>query len=115
VMDISFKTKKIEKLLRDPKKLRKAYPQLADNIMARLDLLAEADNLADIPHDGPPRRHQLRQDRDEVFAIDVKSRREKERIIFEVGNNPIPRAADQGIILSEVTRIKNLEISDHYR
>jgi len=51
VMDISFKTKKIEKLPSNPKNLHGAYPEPAATIMARLDLLAKADTLAEVPVD----------------------------------------------------------------
>jgi hypothetical protein len=48
------------------------------------------------------------------FAIDVKSKKDKWRIEFDVANDPVPRKEDGGIDLNAVTAIEIVAISVHY-
>ena len=118
-MDISFRDnaagRKLKKLLSDEKALKKLFGRFSENIQVRLDLLASANCLAEVPTTPPPRRHQLTANREELFAVDVKSKADKWRIEFEVANDPIPRRPDQGIDLNAVTAIRIIDVSNHYK
>ncbi len=113
-MDISFSQKRLEKLVSDETRLNKKFGHFARYVRLRLDLLRAARTLADVPTAPPPRCHQLGGDRDEVFAVDVKTKADKWRIEFRVANAPVPRRADGGIELRSVTAIEIIEISEHY-
>jgi proteic killer suppression protein len=67
--------------------------------------------LAHVPTTPPFRCHQLKADRDEQFAVDVGK---SLRLVFEVGNDPIPRRDDGGIDLQRVTAIRILEVVDYH-
>ena len=111
-MKVSFASKKLAKVLNDDAKLAKTYGQLARPIRARLQTLAAAPTLDDVPKEKPERFHQLTQDRDECFAVDLSG---KDRMIFDVDHDPIPRKPDgRSIDLKRVTAVVVTEISDHY-
>ena len=85
---------------------------MAKPIQKRLATLTAAPTLDDVPKVKPDRCHQLTQDRDESFAVDLTG---KDRLIFDVDHNPIPRKQDgRSIDLQKVTAIVVTEISDHY-
>ncbi len=113
-MEISFCHKRLERLVSDETKLNKKFGHFARYVRLRLALLRAAKTLADVPAAPPPRCHQLGGDRDEVFAVDVKTRTDKWRIEFKVANAPVPRKPDGGIDLHLVTAIEIIEISEHY-
>jgi hypothetical protein len=52
-----------------------------------------------VPKEKPERCHQLIQDRDEQFAVDITG---QWRLVFEVDQRPIPRTPDGGIDLKAV-------------
>ena len=104
--------KPLAKILNDAKALQKEYGQLAKPIRIRMATLRAAPSLAHVPTTRPERRHQLSQDRDEQFAVDIKG---QWRLVFSVDNNPIPRKSDGGIDLVAVTAVLITEISDHYK
>lgn len=79
--------------------------------MSRMALLKNAKKLADIPTTKPVRRHQLTQNRDEQFAIDLC---QPHRLIFKVNHCPIPRQPSGGIDEQLVTAIKIIEITDYH-
>jgi toxin HigB-1 len=114
-MDITFASKALEKLVSDAKQLNRKFGQFAPYVQRRFDLLRQARTLADVPSAPPPRRHQLGHNKDETFAVDVKTKADKWRIEFVVANNPIPRKNDGGIELKAVTAIEIVNISDHYK
>lgn len=79
--------------------------------MRRMKVLASAPTLADVPHQPPERRHQLSADRDEQFAVIIKN---QWRIVFEPNHNPVPRKADSGIDLNQITKIMITWIGDYH-
>jgi toxin HigB-1 len=79
--------------------------------MNRLAVLRASPTLAHVRTTRPERLHQLSQDRDEQFAVDIKG---PHRLIFEVDHDPIPRNADGGINRAAVTDILITEVSNHY-
>jgi plasmid maintenance system killer protein len=111
-MQIRFANVKLEKVLSTEKTLNRTFgQQMAKRIKTGLAVLGAADDLGRVPVGGSIRCHQLSQDRDEQFAIDLVH---PHRMVFEVDHNPIPRLKDRGIDRSKVTRIVIVEISDYH-
>jgi proteic killer suppression protein len=110
-VDLGFSSRKLEKTLSDARAMDREFGQLAPVLRRRLAILVAADSLADVPTVPPERRHQLGNNRDEQFSVDLKH---PFRLIFEVANDPIPRTDDGGIDLSNVTAITVVEIIDYH-
>lgn len=109
-MEISFRTKKLQKTLNSGRELRKEFGQrMAERIQERLAVLDEAENLSRIPHTPPFRLHQLAGDRIKQFSVDLVH---PFRLVFEAANEPLPTACDGGIDRERVTHIVILEITD---
>lgn len=102
-MKIYFATTKLEKILTNERLLRKRYGNLTNKIMARLTDLRTAENLKEITHLPPPRRHKLSGYKN-IFAVDVSG---NYRIIFS--------SIDENIIeLEEIDEIVILDIVDYH-
>lgn len=102
-MKIHFITTKLEKILTNDRLLRKRYGNLTNKIMARLTDLRTAENLKEITHLPPPRRHKLSGHKN-LFAVDVSG---NYRIIFS--------SIDENIIeLEEIDEIIILDIVDYH-
>lgn len=79
--------------------------------MIRLAVLKAARTLALVPTTPPDRRHQLRGDRDEQFAVDLVH---PHRLVFEANHDPLPRKDDGGIDVEQVTAITIIEVIDYH-
>ena len=113
-MDITFQTSKIAKTFNSDRSLRKAYKgndRMAQVIMIRLATLKAAETLEQVPPTKPERRHQLRGDRAEQYAVDLGY---SNRLIFEPDHDPIPRKEDGGIDLQQVRAITIIEVVDYH-
>ena len=111
-MDIAFRTRKIERTVNSDNALQKAYgSQMARTIKVRLAVLSASRNLAMMPTTPPDRRHQLRGDRDEQFAVDLVHPR---RLVFEPNHKPLPRRDDGGIDTEQVTAITIIDVVDYH-
>ncbi len=111
-MDIAFRTRKLEKTFNSAGELQKAYgARMAKAIMIRLAVLKAARTLALVPTTPPDRRHQLRGDRDEQFAVDLVH---PHRLVFEANHDPLPRKDDGGIDVEQVTAITIIEVIDYH-
>jgi len=111
-MRIEFGTRKLEKTFNNMGTLVRTYgDQVARRIMRRMEVLRAAPALADVPTAPPDRCHQLAQDRDEQFAVDLIH---PHRLVFAVHDSPVPREADGGIDLAAVTAIRILEVVDYH-
>lgn len=111
-MDIAFRTRKLEKTFNSAGELQKAYgDRMAKAIMNRLAVLRAARTLALVPTTPPDRRHQLRGDRDEQFAVDLVH---PHRLVFEPNHDPLPRKDDGGIDVEQVTAITIIEVIDYH-
>ncbi len=84
---------------------------MALTIMARIGVLRNASTLAKVPTTRPERRHQLKGDRNEQFAVDLV---QPFRLVFEPNHVSLPRNQDRGIDLEQVTAIKILEVVDYH-
>lgn len=110
-MEISYKNKKLEKQLTDPRDMAKSFGQIARKINQRLKDLADADNLAIMRTIPASRCHELTGNRKGELAVDVSG---NYRMIFEPNHDPIPKKEDSGINWEEVTKIQINEIEDYH-
>ena len=110
-MEITYKYRKLEKQLTEPKKLVKSFGQLAVKIKMRLKNLTDADNLAIMRTIPAARCHELTGDRKGELAVNVSG---NYRLIFEPLHDPIPKKDDGGLNWEEVTKIQINEIEDYH-
>ena len=110
-MEISYKSRKLEKQLTDPREMAKSFGQLAVKIKMRLKNLTDADNLAIMRTIPAARFHELTGDRKGELAVDVSR---NYRMIFESSHDPIPKKDDGGLNWEEVTKIQINEIEDYH-
>jgi len=109
---ISFKSGKFAKAANSESLSKRQWgAERAAKIRQRLVELAAADTLADVSRLPPPRCHQLSENLDEQFAVDISG---NERLVFEIDHNPIPRRADGGIDLGKVLAVVVLRIEDYH-
>jgi proteic killer suppression protein len=111
-LDIAFRTRKLEKTFNSAGELQKTYgAQMAKVIMIRLAVLKAARTLALVPTTSPDRRHQLRGDRNEQFAVDLVH---PHRLIFKPNYDPLPRKDDGGIDVEQVAKITIFDVIDYH-
>ena len=111
-MDVFFSSKKLQRICGSETLLCSEFGQQnAKKITMRLSELYAVDNLSQISHLPPPRLHQLNQNRDGQFAVDIK---QPYRIVFKPYMEPLPTLPDGGIDISKVTRIQIIEIGDYH-
>ncbi len=111
-MNISFKTRKLQKTINSSKLLTAQYGvRRSGKIKIRFAVLRSSETLADVPTAKPVRRHQLSGKRKGEYAVDVQ---DSYRIIFIPDHDPVPRLDDGGVDLARVTAIKILEITDYH-
>jgi plasmid maintenance system killer protein len=111
-VEIAFSNRRMQKTMESQRELVRTYgDRLGKLIGRRLLELRALPNLEAgmrVPQLG---LHQLGADRDEQFAVTLVQPR---RLVFEVGNEPIPRLADGGIAVAEVTAIVIREVVDYH-
>jgi plasmid maintenance system killer protein len=110
-VEISYKNRKFEKQLTDPKEMSKSFGQWAVKIKMRLKNLKDADNLAIMRTIPAARCHELTGDRKGELAVDVSG---NYRMIFEPNHDPIPQKEDGGLNWEGVTSIQINEIEDYH-
>ncbi len=111
-MDITFRTSKIARTFNSARLLQRAYgSRMTKVIMSRLAILKAAETLEQVPTTLPDRRHQLRGNRDEQYAVNLVY---PYRLIFEPDHNPIPRKEDGGIDAKNVSAITIIEVIDYH-
>ncbi|ESU34097.1 hypothetical protein G3A_02845 [Bacillus sp. 17376] len=111
-MDIYYTSNKLAKICNDQSLMdRKWGVDNAKKIRRRLNELAAANHLAEIPHTPPPRRHQLTGKKAGQFAVDIQ---QPQRIIFEPDHDPVPLSEDGGMDLTKITSIIILEVEDYH-
>lgn len=110
-MDISYKSRKLEKQLTDPRVMAKSFGLLARKVNQRLKDLTDADNLAIIRTIPAARCHELTGDRKGDLAVDISG---NYRMIFKPLHDPIPKMDDGSLNWEEVTKIQIKEIEDYH-
>jgi len=110
-VEITYKSRKLEKQLTDPREMLKSFGQLAIKIKMRLKNLKDADNLAVMRTIPAARCHELTGDRKGELAVDVSG---NYRMIFEPNHEPIPQKVDGGLNWELVTKIHINEIEDYH-
>ena len=110
-MELSYKSRKLEKQLTDPREMAKSFGQLAVKIKMRLKNLTDADNLAIMETIPAARCHELTGERKGEIAVEVSG---NYRMIFEPNHNPIPRKDDGGLNWENVTKIQMNAIEDYH-
>lgn len=113
-MDILFLNKKDEKLCNSQALLRKKFkgnPRRCKQIRARLDELADADNLEVMRFIPMAYCHELTGDRKGQLSVKLD---QGYRMIFEPANDPLPRKTDGGLDWSKLTVVRILKISEDY-
>jgi proteic killer suppression protein len=109
---IAFRTRRLEKTFNSASALRKAYgDRMAKTIAIRLAVLRAAGTLSMVPTTPPERRHQLRGDRDEQYAVDLIH---PYRLVFEPNHQPLPRKEDGGIDTDQVSATMILAVIDYH-
>jgi proteic killer suppression protein len=112
LMDIVFRRRKLEKTFNTEKVLKKEYgDRMARTIAMRMAVLKNAANLSLVPTTKPERRHQLKADRDELYAVDLVH---PFRLIFEPNHDPVPRKDDGGVDTGRVTAITIVDVIDYH-
>lgn len=112
LVDINFQNRKLEKTCNSAKELQKKYgKRMAQTLMNRLVVLRAARTLELVPKNPPDRRHQLRGDRDEEYAVDLVH---PYRLVFKPNHEPLPRKQDGGIDTEQVTSITIIEVTDYH-
>ena len=113
-MDILFKKQKARITSNDESKLKQEYkgnPRRSSLIRARLDELADADNLAVMRFLPQAYCHELKGNRAGQLAVKLDK---GYRMVFEPADNPVPKKKDGGLDWTRVTAIRILELSEDY-
>ena len=111
-MNITFKTKKLQKIFNQQKELIRKYGERRAKLMQlRLVQLHAAQSLADLwpPYSGPARCHQLKGNRAETFSVDLEH---PYRLLFCPNHNPIPVREEGGFDWSQITAIEIIGVED---
>lgn len=111
-MDITFKSKKLEKQLNSSTEIQKNYGTVrGKKLKMLLYSLRAAKNLYDFhpPYSKPYRCHELVGDRKGEISMDIEH---PYRLLFTVNHNPLPTLDAGGLDWSKVTSIQILSITD---
>jgi len=108
---ITFRSSKFAKAANSVSEGNRQWGARAAKVRQRLLELSAADSLADVSRLPPPRCHQLQQNLDELFAVDISA---NERLVFGGDHEPIPRTKHGGIDLTKVTAIVVFKIEDYH-
>lgn len=110
-MEIFFKSKKLQKLCENPRKLIKSLGQMrAEKLLTRLDDMYAAETLEDTRY-LPGHYHELVGDRKGQWACDLD---QPYRLIFEPTEKPIPTDDNGKYIWAAITIIDIIEIADYH-
>lgn len=108
-MKISYKNKKLEKQLTDPRKMNKTFGVMAKKVNQRMKELSGADHLAVIRSIPAARCHELSGDKKGLLSVDVSG---NYRLTFEPDHTTPPVKEDGGLDWQQVTKIKIIAVED---
>ena len=110
-MNILFRSKKLRELCHDETLATRTLGQpSAQKLRTRLDDLAAINNLS-FARKLAGRFHPLTRDLDGGFSLDLHG---GHRLVFEPGEDPLPRLNDGSLDLSKVTCIRVILIGDYH-
>jgi len=107
-MQISFKSRKLEKSLTDPKEISKTYGVMAKKVSQRMKELSAASALSVMRKLPAAYCHELHGGN---ISVEISG---NWRIIFEPDHDPVPAKSDGGLDWDAVTQIKILEVEDYH-
>jgi plasmid maintenance system killer protein len=111
-VELFFKTPKLEQACGEEREsLRRWGPERGLVVRRRIAQLMAAVTLADVSTLRPLRLHQLEGSRAGQFAVDIGA---GFRLALEPWHNPVPRAADNSIDKSQITKIRILSVEDYH-
>ena len=109
VVKIEFDTLEIRDLCENEKSMKKKFGNACSNkLKARIADLLAAMNVSELVAGRP---HPLKYKRSGHFSVSISGAL---RLIFECGNNPIPRTSDETVNWNQVTIVKILSIEDYH-
>jgi proteic killer suppression protein len=94
----------------DIREIKRRFGENAELLVARLALLLAAERLVDLEN-APGKFHALTGDRSGQFALSLRG---PHRLIFEIADEPLPVLDDGGTNLSEVRRVRILEVAQYH-
>ena len=104
-MDIEYASRTLEKSLVDQRSITRHYGKTARSLIHRLSDLRVADNLSQITHLPPPRRHKLTGNLEGCWGIDLSK---NQRLVVRPVGDYDPND------LSTVTRVRIEDIQDYH-
>ena len=111
-MDITFKNEKLARIFNSGKNLVREYgSENARLIKRRMAVLVAASCLDEVPYRPPERRHELTENREGQFAVDLKH---PYRLVFKPSHSTLPRKTDGGLDLRRITAITIIEVEDYH-
>lgn len=111
-MDISFKTKKLQKCCNSSREACKTWGAINGGlVMLRLTQLAAAYTLADMRALPAARLHPLEGNRKGQWAVDVQH---PFRLLLAPDHDPVPQLKDGGVDLENVTAVIILGVEDYH-
>lgn len=111
-MKITFKSKRLEKSITDPKASTKAYGKIkAKKIKQRYQEMLASENLEELSKIPAAYLHPLVGDRKEQWAVKVTG---NERLCFIIEHDPVPLLADNSVDKKAVTDIRIVFVGDYH-
>jgi len=111
-MDISFQNARLQKVCNSEKETNREFgPECGKKLRRRLAELAAAVTLKDMMTLPQARCHALKGGRSSQFTVDLKH---PKRLIFEPSEEPLPRLDDGGLDLSEIRKVRIVEVVDYH-
>ncbi len=111
-MKISFRTNKLEKLcLSEKAMIREWGKNNAKKLQLRLVQLQACVSLSDMQKYPAAHCHPLRGSRAGQFAVNLQN---TWRLVFMPDHDPVPRKADKGFDLANITAIIIREVKDYH-
>lgn len=109
-IEVIFASEELEDACRSNKEAERMWGQVGRVVIRRLATIAAAEAMVHLVN-VPGRFHALTGDRKGQYAMEVSQR---QRLILEPGNNPLPRAPDGGVDLGRVTLVRILGVIDYH-
>ena len=110
-MELSYKNKKLEKQLTNPKELLKTFGERARKVNQRVKELRGSETLAIMRTIPAARCHELSGDLNGELGVDVSV---NFRLVFQPNHDPTPRKEDGGLLWENMTKIQILGIEDYH-